>query len=107
MFRHTNDSSTIQSKLHPSPDTKFPSSHSSPSSIIEFPQIAFKTQGSPSLGQMNPSSIKQTSEHPSPAWLLESSQSSISIMIPSPQTLTQIDGAVRLPPVQLQPGTLL
>jgi len=28
-------------------------------------------------------------------------------MIPSPQTLTQIDGAVRLPPVQLQPGTLL
>jgi len=56
------------------------------------------------LSHAHPLSIVQVLEHPSPRTKFPSSQASVN-RIPSPQLVVQLQGVVRLPPIQVHPVT--
>jgi len=79
-----------QSALHPSPDTKLPSSHTSSPVSIESPHVVEHTLGSAGL-HAYPHSTVHADEHPSPSTVLPSSHPSDVVITSLPHTSWQVD----------------
>lgn len=79
--------SRIHFDEHPSPFAAFPSSHSSPGSVVLFPHVRAQVEGAPGEAEKhaNPGMIVQRGEHPSPPVVFLSSHCSVPMTTPSPQ----------------------
>src|SRR5688572_16911335 len=83
--------SVAHSAEHPSPSTVSPTSHRSPSSTMEFPQVA-RRQAWGAPAQNHPGSRVHALQ-PSPAVVLASSHPSSPSSTPLPHAMTHLDGS--------------